>query len=234
MVNYIPIATTLFSIYFFVEILRHYKTKLQALYLLWWTIGVLTYGLGTLTESINVLLGWSVINTKLWYITGAFLGGFPLAQGTVYLFFSKKTANILAIIVGGIIIIASVLVFLSPVIIPANFENKLTGSVFGWQFVRLFAPFINMYSFIFLCGGAVYSAYKYYKLGKTHARFLGNVFISIGSLLPGIGGSYTVYGHVEILFITEFTGLILMYSGYKIMKRDRSVSLQPNQVLVNK
>jgi hypothetical protein len=78
-------------------------------------IGVFTYVAGTITESVNVLAGFSIANFKLWYITGALLGGAPLAQGTVYLLCKRKTANILTIILVSVIVSASVLVILSPI-----------------------------------------------------------------------------------------------------------------------
>jgi hypothetical protein len=61
--EYIPIITTVFSLYFTVEIYKHYKRR-NTKYLLWWTLGVITFGLGTLTESINILVGFSEINLK--------------------------------------------------------------------------------------------------------------------------------------------------------------------------
>ncbi len=112
--EYIPIFTTLYAVYFFREIYAHYKTKIKT-YLLWWTIGVLTFGLGTLAESINVLAGWSEINFKYWYIVGVLLGGLPLAQGSVYLLLSNKFGNVTTVIFTIIIAIASVCVVLSPV-----------------------------------------------------------------------------------------------------------------------
>jgi DMSO reductase anchor subunit len=226
MVKYIPIATTILSIVFFIRILMHYRSKPNAKYLLWWTLGVLTFGMGTITESIQAIFGWSEFNTRVWYIVGALLGGFPLAQGTVYLFLKRRTANILTIIFVSLILIDSVLILMTPITIPAGFDYRLTGKVFDWHFVRYFSPLINMYSLIFLAGGACYSAYKYYKLGKSHARFLGNIFISVGALLPGIGGSFTRFGHVEVLFITEFLGLACIYYGYIIMKNDKTPSFQ--------
>ncbi len=229
MVNYIPILTTFLSFVFFIKLVQHYSRKPDALYLLWWTIGVFTYGFGTMTESINALAGWSVTNTRLWYIAGALLGGFPLAQGTVYLLLKRKTANILTLIFVSIIVVASFSVLLTPVKIPGNFDYQLSGSVFQWQWVRYFSPFINLYAFVFLFGGAIYSAYKYYKLGRTHTRFLGNVFISIGALLPGIGGAFTRFGHVEVLFITELIGLLFIFSGYMIMQKDKVLSIHRNQ-----
>lgn len=219
--EYIPILTTLFSIYFFKEIFHHYKLK-QKNYLLWWSIGVLTFGLGTLAESINVLLGWSEINLKYWYIVGALLGGFPLAQGSVYLLMKNRFAKTTSILFVLLIIVASVFVILTPVDLPNPFNGKLTGEVFRWDWVRYFSPFINLYAFIFLVGGAIYSAIKYYKQGIKEAPFKGNIFIAIGGLLPGIGGSFTRAGYVEVLYITEFIGLLFIYYGYKIIKENKS------------
>ena len=124
-IEYIPVITTLFAIYFTVEIYQHYK-KRDTNYLLWWTIGVVTFGLGTLAESINILFGWSEINLKYWYIIGALLGGFPLAQGSVYLLMNKKFATSTTIFFTSVILIASVFVILTPVVLPESFNGKLT------------------------------------------------------------------------------------------------------------
>ena len=63
-VAYIPIFTTVFAIYFIVEITRHYK-KRNTSYLLWWSIGVFAFGLGTFAESIHALFGWNEVNVRL-------------------------------------------------------------------------------------------------------------------------------------------------------------------------
>jgi hypothetical protein len=219
LVEYVPIITTVFSVYFAKEIYQHYQQR-QTKYLLWWTIGVITFGLGTLAESINVLFGWNEINLKYWYIVGALLGGWPLAQGSVYLLMKKKFADITTWLFVSLIVVASVCVMLTPVTLPENFDQKLTGAVFTWKWVRYFSPFINIYAFIFLVGGAIYSAIRYYRIEKA-ARFKGNIYIAIGGLLPGIGGSFTRMGYVNVLFVTELIGLILIYVGYRIIKTDK-------------
>ena len=227
LINYIPILTSILAIYFSIELVKHYNAK-PSKYILWWMIGVMAYGVGTITESINILFGWSELNFRLWYISGALLGGAPLAQGTVYLMLKQKVANILSIVLLVVIIVAAVSVTLSPVDVNAVVDNTLTGKVFVWQWVRLFSPFINIYAFIFLFGGAVYSAWKYYG-DRSDKRFLGNVYIAIGALLPGIGGSFTRFGHVEVLFVTELIGLSLIYLGYQLMKGDKTVSIHKTQ-----
>ena len=219
-IEYIPIFTTLFSVYFFREIFRHYQYR-KTTYLLWWSLGVLTFGLGTVAESINILIGWSIPNVRYWYIVGALLGGFPLAQGSVYLLMKKKIADISSVFFVSLIIVSSVFVILTPITIPDNFDYKLTGKVFEWKWVRYFSPLINLYAFLFLVGGAIYSAIKYYRQGVKEAPFRGNIFIAIGGLLPGIGGSFTRAGYVEVLYVTEFIGLILIYYGYRIIKMNK-------------
>jgi len=224
LLNYIPILTSIFSIFFFREIITHYLRKNKP-YLLWWSIGVLTFGLGTLAESFNAVLGWSEINAKFWYIVGALLGGFPLAQGSVFLLMHRRFAKISSRIVVTIIIIAALCVISSPIDLPQDFNGELTGKVFAWKWVRFFSPLINLYAFVFLVGGAIYSAYKYYRQGIREAPFKGNIIIAIGGLLPGIGGTFTRMGYVQVLYVTEFIGLVLIYIGYKIIKHSKSKTL---------
>ena len=48
--------------------------------------GVFAFGLGTALESSITLFGNTVWLNKRWYIAGAILGAYPLAQGTVFCF----------------------------------------------------------------------------------------------------------------------------------------------------
>src|SRR3974377_1132995 len=157
MVSYIPVLTTTFSLFFLGRHVPHCLSK-GSPYLLWWTLGVLTFGLGTLTESINAIFGWSEWNTKVWYIVGALLGGYPLAQGTIYLLMNKRFADISAVVCSVGIVLAAVCVLASPIELPASFDQRLTGSVLqlNWamKWVRFgFAPLLNTYALIFLGAG---------------------------------------------------------------------------------
>ncbi len=209
---------------------KHYQKKKEATYILWWLIGVLTYGAGTFTESFNTLNGWTETNFRWWYITGALLGGAPLAQGSVYLLLNKKAANILSIILITAVVGASIFVLLSPINYAAVEPERMSGKVFVWQWVRAFSPFINIYAVVFLVGGALVSAIKYFKKTGTSARFWGNLLIAIGAILPGIGGSFTRLGYVEVLYVTEFLGLSIIMVAYFIMKNEKAASVHVNQL----
>src|SRR6202008_2159009 len=141
MVSYIPVLTTLFSLFFLSRILPHYLAK-RSPYLLWWALGVLPFGMGTLTESINAIFGWSEWNTKVWYIVGALPGGAPLAPGPLYLLMKKRLCDISAVGCSTFIVVAAICVVSSPVEVPAGFDYRLTGRVFAWQWVRGFSPLL--------------------------------------------------------------------------------------------
>jgi hypothetical protein len=229
MIGYIPVLTTLLSLFFLSRIVPHYRVK-RSPYLLWWTLGVLTFGLGTVTESINAIFGWSEWNTKVWYIVGALLGGYPLAQGTIYLLMDRRFADISAAVCTVFILVAAACVLASPVEIPPDFDHRLTGKVLSWQWVRFaFSPWLNSYAVIFLFGGAVYSAIRYFSAEEGRTRFLGNILIAAGAFLPAIGGLSTRFGHVEVLYITELAGLTLIYFGYDMMRKDQAASLHTSQ-----
>jgi hypothetical protein len=40
------------------------------------------------------------------------------------------------------------------------------------------------------------------------------VLIAIGAILPGIGGTFTRFGHTEVLYVTELIGLLVIYLGF--------------------
>jgi hypothetical protein len=227
--HYIPILTTIISFSFTVALYRHWRRKPQASHLMWWAIGAFCFGIGTLTESINVLIGWSVWNMKAWYISGALLGAFPLAQGTVYLLLKKKTADILSWIFIVYIAIAAVAIILSPVDMSIVDPARLTGKVMTWTWARMFSILPNSYALIFLVGGAAWSAIQYARKGGSGSRVLGNWLIAAGGLLPGIGGSFTRFGYVEVLFVTEFIGISLIWAGYRAMTQTKTESIHAAQ-----
>lgn len=227
-VHFIPIATTLFSLVFAWMVFQRYREKGRGPHLLWWSAGILIYGIGTLTESLVTLFGWSEPVFRAWYISGALLGGAPLAQGTVYLLLRRKTADRLTIVLVPFIAVAAFFALLTPVDYSLVEPHRLSGKVIVWQWVRLFSPFINTYAFVFLVGGAILSAYRFRKSLATRHRFIGNVYIAVGAILPGIGGASTRFGYTEVLYVTEFIGLLLIFIGYRYnIRKSRPAPVEP-------
>jgi hypothetical protein len=218
-VHYLPILTTVLAIFFAASLYRRWSRK-RSPHLWWWAVGITTYGLGTALESAITLGGNSVGLTKSWYIAGALLGGYPLAQGSLYLSWSRPVANRLTAISLTFVVIAAALVVFSPVNYAALEPHRPSGAVLGWWWVRLLTPFINTYAVFFLIGGAIMSAWRHYKYRGHSYRAAGNALIAIGAIMPGIGGSMAKAGVVEALYVGECVGLIVIWLGDRVCSKE--------------
>ncbi len=223
LVHYIPIATTCLTIVFAPIVFRRWRARKPAPHLFWWALGIAMYGVGTLTESATTLFGWNEVIFRSWYISGALLGGAPLAQGTVYLMLERRTANRMSAVLAAVILAAATAVVLSPIDHSLVETHRLTGAVMEWRWARWFSPFINIYAAIFLIGGAALSAWRYRGSAALRHRFIGNCWIALGALLPGIGGTATRMGHTEVLYVTELIGIVLIWLGYTYNVRPKEL-----------
>jgi hypothetical protein len=180
---------------------------------------------------LTAVVGWHAPIFRAWYIVGALLGAAPLAQGTVYLMVRRPIAHVLTAALLVTVAIAGTFVVLSPLDLShaSIAQGRLTGAVLEWRWVRRFSPFLNMYAAIFLIGGAIWSAIRYRRVPGARSRVVGNVYIAIGTMLPGIGGTATRFGYTEALYVTELIGLLLVWRGYRLMVRSTSSSLHSAQ-----
>ena len=217
-VHHLPLLTTLLAAGLCVALVRRCLARSGAPHLLWWAIGMFTYGAGTALESAITLGGNSVVLTKAWYVAGALLGGYPLAQGTLYLLAGRRPARRLTL--GTLPVIAALagLVVLSPPELAALEPGRPSGAVLGWSWIRALTPLINVYALVILVGGAGLSAWRY---GRRRgpgdgARSLGNAAIALGGTLPALGGILAKTGRVEALYVAELAGLILIAAGFRL------------------
>lgn len=58
LIHFVPVFTSIIAFVFAGVLYQRWRSKPSSLYLAWWTIGVVTYGVGTLTESMTTLFGW--------------------------------------------------------------------------------------------------------------------------------------------------------------------------------
>lgn len=224
LIHFLPVLTTVVAAFFLFHIFRRYLQK-GGTHLLWWSIGVFTYGLGTFLESMVSILGNGPFLNKTWYVAGAILGGYPLAQGSVYLHFSKRTADLMTAVTVPFVVLASIFVLLSPTDLTRLEMFRPGGGALAWQWVRGLTPIVNGYAAIFLIGSAVLSAVRFARSNNGFYRALGNTLIASGAILPGIGGGMAKGGFVEALYIGEFVGIILIFAGYLVCRKD-SVTLE--------
>ena len=135
--HYISILSTLVTFAFAIAVFGRYRRR-KGTHLLMWGIGLVFYGLGTLSEAISIFT-FNEIWMKLWYLCGAMLTAAWLGQGTVYLLVRKRgVANTLTGVLVVVSLLSAYLVFSAPVnsVAAAARRNYLalawSGAHVGW------------------------------------------------------------------------------------------------------
>jgi hypothetical protein len=218
--QYISLFSTIITLIFILAVLSRYRHK-GGLHLLLWGIGLFFYGLGTFSEVILAFTFNSVV-LRLWYLAGAMLTAAWLGQGSINLLVRKRgVAQTLNIALSAISLISLALVLLAPMTTAAAiYDIRLPASEQYKEILQrdgliiLLTILLNLYGTLALVGGALYSAYLFWRKKVFLNRVIGNILIAAGALLPASAGTFVQAGLTDWLYISEFLGVILMYLGF--------------------
>lgn len=217
--TWLPLISAAVSFSFAFLVLKRYAAR-RGPHLLLWGIGMLFYGIGGLMEGLYGLLGWSGFVFKTWYLFGAVLVAAWLGQGTVYLLVKPiKRAHVAMALLLVASIAAGVYVYTLGIQAPVETLSELSGKAVypspGEAFSpRTITPFFNTYGTLGLVGGAVYSAWIFFRKRVLLHRVIGNVLIAVGGLSPAVGGSMSRLGIEGALYISELLGAVIMFAGF--------------------
>lgn len=219
--TYLPFVSAVVSYIFAFAVLRRYAVGRRP-YSLLWGAGLIFYALGTTMEALNGLLGWNPTLFRVWYFSGAMMTAAWLGQGTVYLLARRWAAHLLM----GLLLLVSIvglILILQAELDPSKAEaGQLSGQVIvgptlgGVQtpLPRLITPITNIYGTVALVGGAIYSAWIFWRKRVLQNRVIGNILIAVGALSPAWGGTLARLGQPAYLYASELVGAILMFSGF--------------------
>jgi hypothetical protein len=214
----IPFISSIVSFVFAVIIFKRYADR-RGTHLLIWGIGMVFYGIGGFCEAYFGALGWNPLIFRMWYLFGAILVAAWLGQGTVYLLAKRNWANALtAVLILGSVY-AAFLVFtaeLDPTLMTSSIHtgSELSGHAIVTPGIRTLTPIFNLYGTVALVGGAVYSAYIFWRKRILLHRTLGNLMIAVGALAPAFGGAFSRFGISGALYYGEFFGAIFLFAGF--------------------
>src|SRR5512138_1862031 len=216
--NFLPYISTVVAFAFTIAIYNRYRQR-GGKHLLLWAFGMLLYGIGTLSE---VILGWTFnpFVLKLWYLTGAMLTAAWLGMGTVHLLIRRgNTAMTLTWVLAAVSVLAFILVMIAPVTSTAYDVTRPASEQYGDIFSRsgliiLFTILLNIYGTLTLVGGALYSAFLFWRKKILANRMFGNILIAAGALSPAMGGTFLRAGLTDLLYLSELVGAIIMFIGF--------------------
>ena len=214
----IPLVSSILSFVFAALVFRRYLRR-RGPYLLLWGIGMTFYAIGGFCEAYYGIRGWNPLVFRLWYLFGAILVAAWLGQGTVYLLARRRWADGLMILLGVGSLYATFRVFgaqLDPSLMTSGLHtaSELSGHAIVTSGVRTLTPIFNLYGTVTLVGGALYSAWIFWRKRILLHRVVGNLLIAAGALLPAFGGAFSRFGIPGVLYISELLGAILLFAGF--------------------
>jgi hypothetical protein len=210
------------------DVFRRYARRPAHTHLLVWGIGLSMFAIGSVAEAISALI-WSPVVFYGWYLFGAILNAGWIGHGTVYLLVRRKWVGILTLV----LVLASCVAAGMMVTTPLDATEFSPSISLGEQYrnimpvgapVRLTTPFFNIYGLINLVGGALYSAFLFWRKRVLPNRVVGNVLIAAGALSIGSASALTRMGLASFLYVGELVAAILMYTGFIFASRSAAVA----------
>ena len=218
--HYISILSTVVVYVFVIAVFNRYRLR-GGVHLLLWGVGLVFYGLGTLSEAIMLFTFHEAV-LKLWYVCGAMLTAAWLGQGTVHLLVRKR--GVAPALTGVLVLIslASIgLIWVTPIAqaAPLYDLNQPASAQYRDILVRnstvvFLTVFLNIYGTLGLVGGAIYSSFLFWRKRVLANRMFGNLLIATGALMPAMGGSFIKAGLPDWLYVSEFLGAVIMFAGF--------------------
>jgi len=209
----LPFTSSLVSFVFAAVVFKRY-TERKRPHLLLWGIGMVFYGIGGFSEGFYGAFGWHSLIFRLWYLFGAILVAAWLGQGTVYLLAKRRWANGLMLLLAIGSLYGAMRVFgaqLNPALMTGG---ELSGHAIVTPGVRILTPFFNLYGTVTLVGGAIWSAWIFWRKRVLLHRTIGNILIATGAMMPAFGGTLSRFGMGGALYVSELLGAIIMFVGF--------------------
>jgi hypothetical protein len=225
--RFIPFATTVVTLTFAGLVIARYRSRGGTHHLLW-GIGLLWYALGTGCEAL-LSLAYSPWVLKGWYLAGAMLTAAWLGQGTLFLLVRRRwlTGGTLVLLV--LASLGAALVLMASPLKAGTYH--VTSPASGQYSQLLTSPpglialtiILNLYGTILLVGGALLSAWLFWRKQVLANRVLGNILIAVGAFFPALAGTFLKLGLVDWLYVSELLGSVVMYLGFLVATSRASV-----------
>ena len=219
MIEILPFISTAIMLGFTIYVFQRYFVR-HSLPFLFWGVGLAMFGLGSFAE-VYLSLAWSRAVFVMWYLFGAILNPAWIGQGTLYLLVKRRWVHV----VSGILILASLASAALMLSIPINDSGFHLGTPISEQykaiipsasFNLILIPTIifGTVGLILLVGGALYSAFLFWRKRVLPNRVIGNVLIAAGALSVASASELTHLGYGQYLYIGELLAAVLMFFGF--------------------
>mgnify|MGYP001279221978 CR=1 FL=1 len=210
----IPLLASIVSLIFAATVLDQYFAKGKP-YQLIWTMGLLMFFLSM--GSAFWIEAWGLNETayRLWYLLGAVLVAAYLGMGTLYLLARRRVAHTIMAILLVASAYATFAVFTATTDLGAISVSGLSGDAMPDE-VRNMTPYFNIFGTLALVGGAIHSAWVFWRRRLMRHRMISSILIAVGTMLPAMGGTLSRF---EVSSVTSHAlfmllGVVIIFIGF--------------------
>jgi Ca2+/Na+ antiporter len=190
---------------------------------LMWTLGLLFYGLAAGAEFLAVTRGWGIGEYKAWYYFGGILTAIFLGLGTLYLLGPRRIGHIATAIATAIAVYAAVRIAFFAPFTAADLHTLATAPTSVITNVRAFKPLpgdmeaaailMNIPGSLLLFGGAVWSAWQFWRKHAPAYRLFSMALLALGAVFPSILTGLQALGNTSGAALGEFLGALCLLAG---------------------
>ena len=213
----ISLLSSLITFAFAAMLVDQYLSRRHA-YQLAWAIALFIFGVAVFVEFLANAGGWSVATYRVWFLFGATYAAAALGLGTIYLLAPRRWAQVATLILALAALWAAYRVLSAPIdaaaVVPPHGQAR-PPSVQGIPAdVTVLVIVLNSLGTVAMVGGALWSAWQFWRRGTARYRVTSNVLIAIGALIVASSGSLAGLGRPEYLFLGEFFGIAVIFAGF--------------------
>jgi hypothetical protein len=212
----LPFSAMVIGFALAIVILNHYlAAPARRTHELIWGVSFILFGAGAAFELAADLWGWNDWLVRLYYISGAILAVALLGLGEAILL-APRWRTALLVVTGLFSLLTIGAVFMQPI----N-AAELAGSA-PWKAVGvsgslplILAAVSNSLGTLLIVGGALYSAWIFWRKHIQFHRMIGCVLLAVGTLVVASGGTVArVFDAHAWLYPPMAVGVAIMFIGY--------------------
>ncbi len=211
--NLLPLSSALISGAMALLMLNRMRQKIRPQEAAW-TLAFAMFAVAAGSQVWGDMVGWSPFLAKLYYVFGASLVVGWLGLGTwLVVVRSPRLQNVglwLMLLVSGVAI---------GIVSQSSVDMSILAAD-GWHALEKPAALtvitiaVNSVGTLVLVGGALWSAWVFWRKRMMRSRMIGLLLIAGGALAVAAGGSLTRFGHQQYLYIAMSIGVSIMFWGY--------------------
>lgn len=209
----LPLVSALLSAALALVMLRRLRRRVRP-HEAAWSVAFVLFALAAGSQAVGDVRGWTPLLARLYYVTGATLVVGWLGLGTWLLLVHKPWQRN-----AGVWVMLLLSGYAIGLVSLASVDTGLLANA-GWHALQKPAALtiltisINVAGTVLLVGGALYSAWVFWRRGIMRGRMIGCILLATGALLVAAGGSLTRLGHQQYLYMAMSAGIAVMFWGY--------------------